>query len=270
VVIARASGTHARPAPSAPARGARAVAWHDLECGRYRADLPLWRELAERTRSGGRAGAILDVGAGTGRVALDLASAGHSVSALELDPTLLHALRRRAGGTSVQACAGDARTFQLRRRDFALCIVAMQTLQLFGGAAARKAFLGRARAHMRPGGLIACAIVTDLEPFDCAAGDPAPVPERERVQGVLYLSIPTRVSVHTRSLQIERERVLVPKGAGVGSERALRERSLVVLDRVSAAELEREGVAVGLAAEPARTVAATADHVGSTVVMLRA
>ena len=29
----------ARPHPSA-------VIWHDLECGSYRADLPLWRELA--------------------------------------------------------------------------------------------------------------------------------------------------------------------------------------------------------------------------------
>ena len=44
------------------------VAWHDVECGGYDADLPLWRELAAR-----RGGPVLDVGAGTGRVALDLA-----------------------------------------------------------------------------------------------------------------------------------------------------------------------------------------------------
>ena len=30
------------------------IAWHDAECGAYRADLPLWRELAD---GGGRAGA---------------------------------------------------------------------------------------------------------------------------------------------------------------------------------------------------------------------
>jgi len=33
--------------------------WHDIECGAYTADLPLWEELA----GGGR---VLDVGAGTG------------------------------------------------------------------------------------------------------------------------------------------------------------------------------------------------------------
>ncbi len=37
------------------------VIWHDVECGSYAADLPLWRELAEE------AGVpVLDVGAGTG------------------------------------------------------------------------------------------------------------------------------------------------------------------------------------------------------------
>ena len=47
------------------------VVWHDVECGRYDADLPLWRELAASARR-----PVLDVGAGTGRVALDLARAG--------------------------------------------------------------------------------------------------------------------------------------------------------------------------------------------------
>ena len=42
------------------------VVWHDVECGRYSADLALWRELAAR-----EPGPVLDVGAGTGRVALD-------------------------------------------------------------------------------------------------------------------------------------------------------------------------------------------------------
>jgi 2-polyprenyl-3-methyl-5-hydroxy-6-metoxy-1,4-benzoquinol methylase len=66
------------------------VVWHDLECGSYRADLPLWRELAAREGD-----PILDVGAGSGRVALELAGAGHRVTALDLDPDLLRVLRDR-------------------------------------------------------------------------------------------------------------------------------------------------------------------------------
>ena len=54
------------------------VLWHDIECGSYDLDLPLWRELADREGS-----PVLDVGAGTGRVALDLARRGHEVVALD-------------------------------------------------------------------------------------------------------------------------------------------------------------------------------------------
>jgi ubiquinone/menaquinone biosynthesis C-methylase UbiE len=45
-----------------------AALWHDLECGDYRDDLPSWRSLAATA-----GGPVLDVGAGTGRVTLDLA-----------------------------------------------------------------------------------------------------------------------------------------------------------------------------------------------------
>ena len=54
------------------------IVWHDVECGGYAADLPLWRELAHA-----ESGPVLDVGAGTGRVALDLAREAHRVTALE-------------------------------------------------------------------------------------------------------------------------------------------------------------------------------------------
>ena len=268
-----ASSREPRPSRLDEHGDARAVvAWHDLECGRYRADLPLWRELASAAARAGseQAASILDVGAGSGRVALDLARAGHRVSALERDAALLGALGERAVGLSVRALAGDARSFRLRRRDFALCLVPMQTVQLLGGARGRGAFLRQARAHLRAGGLLACAIVTELEPFDCAHERAGPAPETMRVEGTLYISRPLRVQVRRRSIRIERERLLVPAGRALQSAETLRERDVVELDRVSAAELEREGRAAGLRPEPARTVAATEDHVGSTVVMLRA
>jgi SAM-dependent methyltransferase len=249
------------------------VIWHDLECGSYRADLPLWRELAATCP-----GPILDLGAGTGRVALDLAQAGRSVTALELKPVLLAALTERAGKLRVEAVCADARSFELDGDGFGLCVVPMQTIQLLGGSAARVRALRRARAHLRPGGLLACAILDTIEPFDCAGGDTGPAPETAWVNGSLYVSRPTRVAERGGSVLIEREREIlagragplaaqVPGRSGPG-RRSMRD--VVALDRVSAAELEREALDAGLRPERAREVAPTDDHAGSAVVMLRA
>ena len=51
---------------------------HDVECAAYDLDLTIWRDLAGRA-----GGPVLDIGAGTGRVAIDLARIGHEVTALK-------------------------------------------------------------------------------------------------------------------------------------------------------------------------------------------
>jgi SAM-dependent methyltransferase len=272
MVLSRTRAALATP-ELAPEEASAEVVWHDLECGSYDADLDLWRELAAQNP-----GPLLEIGAGTGRVALALARSGHAVTALEREPQLLAALRARATGARVQTVCADARSFALPGHMFALCIVPMQTIQLLGGAAGRAAFLRRARAHLHGGGLLACAILARVTPFNCSAGEAGPAPEHATIAGLRYTSWPRRVSVGTRSVVIERERQIealtggevarLPPGAGargVGSERSVQE-----LDRVSAAQLRREGRALGFAAPPARHIAATEEHVGSTVVMLRA
>ncbi len=250
------------PADATPPR---AVLWHDLECASYTADLPLWEQLAREAGAGPGSGrAILDIGAGTGRVALALARGGHGVCALDRDAELLDALRERAAGLPVGPICADARSFELERRDFALCIAPMQTVQLLGGSAGRLQFLARARSHLRPGGLLACAIVTAFDTFDCGAGDPAPAPETVRFGQVTYSSHPLCVRTEGQRVVIERERRLTVVGQTLG------ESNRVALDLFSAAELEREGAQVGLQAAPARALGATAEHVGSEVVVLRA
>jgi SAM-dependent methyltransferase len=254
------------------------VVWHDLECGAYAADLPLWRELADHAALDRRGARVLDVGAGTGRVALSLAQAGHRVTALDLDASLLEALRDRAAGTGIETVCADARTFELDRDDFDLCLMPMQTVQLLGGSAQRVGFLKRAHAHLRPGGLLALAIVTAVEPFDRAGGDLAPTPETVHVDGTLYVSRPTRVGVLAASILIERERLIYRDGERAGSERRHGQdalapqavRDVIELQRLDAARLEREASSAGLHPEPARTLPPTDDHVGGTVVVLRA
>jgi SAM-dependent methyltransferase len=249
------------------------VVWHDLECGSYRADLPLWRELADRAAVEGASARILDVGAGTGRVALDLARAGHRVTALDIDNGLLDALRERAGELSIDTVCADARSYELGREDFDLCLMPMQTVQLLGSSGERVAFLKRARSHLRPGGLLAVAIVTSVEPFDCADGDVGPTPESVLIDDALFVSRPTRVRALAEAVLIERERLIYPTAGdgaehGSGEPRAVRD--VIELRRVDASQLEREAVSVELHREASRTLPPTADHVGGTVVMLRA
>jgi SAM-dependent methyltransferase len=256
----------AAPSKSTPER----VIWHDLECGGYRADLELWRELAAQA-----GGPILDMGAGTGRVSLDLAGHGHTVTAVDLDPLLLESLRARATarGLEIEVVCADARSFELSREDFALCVAPMQTVQLLGGAAGRVAFLRHASAHLREGATIACAILTEVEPFDCAQGTPGPAAERAHVGERLYLSRAIRVSEMPDGIVIERDRRVVEErplsaSAQAASSQPPPERDSIKLDRVSAADLERDARGAGLRVLTQHEVPATEEHVGSVVVVL--
>jgi len=256
---------------AAPVSPTSAVVWHDLECGSYRADLALWHELAAREQ-----GPILDVGAGTGRVALALARAGHRVTALDRDLQLLAALRERAGAIPVRTVCADARDFRLPAHRFALCIVPMHTIQLLRGPSDRSRFLRCACASLRPGGLLACALLGPVEPYASATGDPEPEPETAVLEGLLYTSRPTRVAVSRAGVRIERERSVVALSLRGGARRTptrvtrSRERSVDELQRLSPRTFRREGAAAGLRPERDRAVAPTEDHAGSTVVMLRA
>ena len=188
----------------------RVVVWHDLECGGYRADLPLWRELAAAAAGRDGHASVLDIGAGTGRVALDLAALGHRVTALDLDAALLEALRERAAGLPVETVQADARDFSLARTDFDLCLVPMQTLQLLRGAAERAALFEHARAHLRANALLACAIVDEVDRFDSRDGALGPTPERVVIGSTLYVSRAVRVE---RRDGADQDRARAPRAA---------------------------------------------------------
>ena len=236
------------------------VLWHDIECGGYGEDLPLWRELAA---DAGPGAAILDVGAGTGRVTLDLARRGFPVVALDVDARLLAALERRAAGLHVRTVAADARDFELGER-FALVLVPMQTVQLLGGRAGRDAFLGCARRHLAADGRLAIALADALEAFDDEHDQP-PVPDVADIDGVLYFSRPVAVRDAGERVALERIRETVDRQ---GHRTA--EGDVIRLDRVDAATLEEEARAAGLRVLPRRDVRQTDEYVGSEVVVLGA
>ena len=237
------------------------VVWHDVECGSYAADLPLWRTMAADLK-GSDPLRVLDLGAGTGRVSLDLAAQGHEVHALDVDAALLGALRDRAGDLPVHTHVADARDFDLGDLHFGLVLAPMQTVQLLGGAAARASMLAAVRRHLAPGGVFAAALANTVEGFE--EGEvAAPVPDMREVGGVVYASRPTAVRAERDGFVLLRVREKV--GADGAREVTGDETRL---DLVPPATLEAEGRAAGLRVLDRLAVAETADHVGSEVVVL--
>jgi SAM-dependent methyltransferase len=245
------------------------VVWHDVECGSYVEDLRLWRSLAAE-----HGDPVLDVGAGTGRVTLDLARAGYRVTALDRDPELLAALRDRCLGrnsnivtvsSQVTTVVADAREFDLSESRFPLVIVPMQTIQLLGGADGRASFLRCAHRHLTPGGVLAVAIAEVLDLYAVVDGMPMPMPDVREVDGIIYSSQPTAVRADGSGFVLERRREIV----GLAGDMTVEE-NVIRLDRLTMRGLEREGVAAGFERGERAHVPPTEDYSGSEVVVLRA
>ena len=236
------------------------VAWHDVECAAYAADLELWRRLAAES-----GGPVLDLGCGTGRVALDLAARGHAVTAVDADAELVAELGRRARERDlrVDCLAADARTLALGAR-FGLALAAMQVVQLLGGRPGRLAFLARARDHLEPGARLGAALADPFETVPPADALP-PLPDVAEVEGWVLSSRPVEVREEPEGVSVHRLRQLVSPTGDITEEL-----STVLLESVSAEELEGEAEEAGLAPAGRHQVPATSDYVGSTVVLLEA
>ena len=232
------------------------VIWHDVECGAYEADLPLWSRLAA-----GR-GSILELGCGTGRVALHLARRGHRVTAIDRSDELIDELRRRAASASLdlRAVTADASDLDLGGR-FDLILAPMQLIQLLADAERRRC-LESISTHLEAGGRAALAVV---EGDEAGISESPPLPDVRETDGWVYSSLPLGVRVEDGSLVIERLRQTVAPDGRLSEARS-RDR-LRVLD---AERLESEARDAGLRPAERLVVAPTRAHVGSTVVVLEA
>ena len=127
---------------------------YDLDLLDDPGDLALYEALAART-----GGPILELAAGSGRLAIPLAVAGYRVVAVDNDSAMLARAaaawsrargRRRTG--SLDLVEADLTSVRLDER-FALAFLALNSLLLLADAPAQAAALRTLAAHLAPGGL---------------------------------------------------------------------------------------------------------------------
>jgi SAM-dependent methyltransferase len=241
-----------------------AVVWHDLEHGSESADLSLWGELAQRVPGDGL---VLELGCGTGRVALHLARRGHEVIGIDTDPALVGAFNERAAQENLpaQAVVGDVRTLTLRRA-FALVIAPMQLIELLGDATERLSALHAAADHLGSGGRAAFAIV-EPDSLGAAAAErwagPEALPDVREIHDWVFSSRPMTVKPGARGVVVKRFRQRVsPRGEIFEEEHS------EVLDLVGADRLEEEARLAQLVPIARRTVAASYGYAPSTVIVV--
>lgn len=145
---------------------------YDLDMVEDPGDLDLYLALAGRT-----GGPILELAAGTGRICVPLAEAGHRVTAVDNDPAMLARARDRAAaaGTAarerIEFVEADLLGLRLPAEGtFRLAFIALNSLFLLASRSAqREAFATMAR-HLAPGGLAIADVwlpdADDLARFD--------------------------------------------------------------------------------------------------------
>jgi SAM-dependent methyltransferase len=145
---------------------------YDLDLVEDPGDLDLYLALAART-----GGPVLELAAGTGRLAVPLAVAGLPVTAVDNDPATLDRARAKVAAAGpataerLELVAADLRGLTLPAAGaFKLAFIALNSLFLLAGREAqREAFRTMAR-HLAPGGLAVADVwlpgADDLVRFD--------------------------------------------------------------------------------------------------------
>ncbi|TDV40141.1 class I SAM-dependent DNA methyltransferase [Actinophytocola oryzae] len=106
-------------------------------------------------------GPVLELGVGTGRVAVPLAELGTEVVGVDISPEMLAKLREKASG--VTAVEGDMTTVRLDR-EFSLAYVVFNSIFVLDSQDAQVRLFENAAAHLRPGGRFALETVVIRPP----------------------------------------------------------------------------------------------------------
>jgi SAM-dependent methyltransferase len=134
----------------------RLARFYDWAAGEFDDDIFFYREMARRTDA-----PVLELGIGTGRVAVPLAEAGLEVHGLDSSTAMLEGARVRAerAGVSVRLSQADLCSYQFRERFGLICCALDSFLHLLTQER-QIAALRLAREHLAPHGRIVLDLPT--------------------------------------------------------------------------------------------------------------
>jgi SAM-dependent methyltransferase len=137
---------------------------YDLDLAIDPGDLDLYVALAARTDR-----PVIELAAGTGRVAVPLAEAGHRVTGVDIDPAVLARARRSAAtageGTATRLTFREGDLFAPRPEEagtYGLAILALNSILLLGGPREQRRAIGVLAGLLAPGGV---AVVDAWQPL---------------------------------------------------------------------------------------------------------
>lgn len=145
-------------------------------------------------------GPVLELGVGTGRIAIPLSAAGVSVHGIDASPVMIEKLRAKPGAESVQTIIGDFAELDLADRYTLVYVVFNTFFSLLEQDDQVCCFRGVAE-HLQPGGrfLLEC-FVPDLERYDRG--------QRLAVAAIDEDGIRLEASLHDRVGQMVKARIV--------------------------------------------------------------
>ncbi len=125
---------------------------YDLYVSDWPGELDFFRELASEPLV--QEAGLLEIGCGTGRVALRLARSGIQVTGLDLSPELLAVARQKGAGlANLRWIQADMRAFELGEK-YGAVIIPGHSFQFMTTREAQMDCLGCIRRHLLPGGAL--------------------------------------------------------------------------------------------------------------------
>jgi len=140
--------------------------FYDLDHAGFDDDLAFYGEFARMV-----SGRLLDIGVGSGRVAVPLAMAGHEITGIDVSQPMLALAGQRAAGAGVgerlSLVHADAATVSLAER-FGLAFFSLNTFSHLLTPREQLAALANVRRHLRPDGRL---LIDQWNPYASTAPD---------------------------------------------------------------------------------------------------